>query len=565
MFAVITALAFAIVLVVAGASAMLLERFWLGRGYLAIAYALLGLGLIAQVIWIAYWLLPAAGVVLSFATLAASVVVLVVKPVWSRWRTWLPLVVLTLALGAVYLGFLFLYGGSDDPFTTAALRFRTMPPDNVIQHLFADRLWKGQPTTLVIGDWNGSDRPPLQSGFLLLVRPFEGLFGVAPAADVYDSTNLRFAFAASVAAQLTWIPATYALVRSLGFHGRVASLSVAFVAFIPLTVLNSVYTWPKLLSAGLAVAGIALLIDAARNATHRPLVPFASAATLAILAILSHGGAALALPIFIAIGFIVLRRYPLRRAGAIAAISAACVLALYAPWLLYGRFADPSHDRLLKWHFAGYIPPDNSSFLSRLIEAYTTTPIVELLSNRVSNLQRVFDFSFASRFGEGGIGVAREADFYATTWSIGLGFMLALGFIVTGVGLRVAKKAIGERARISLVLLLAAMASIVLWAVAMFLPDGAVVHQGSPIWLILLAAVPFAWLAEKRPVIAVIALLVQLAYSAIVYWSPIDGQPSDLSRTALMIVIAGGLLSGLAVGASFRLERAMPPHNVRIR
>ena len=54
----------------------------------------------------------------------------------------------------------------------AANRFLVnMPGDNQIPGLFADRLWSGQSRGQVMADWLSSDRPPLQTGWLLLTKP----------------------------------------------------------------------------------------------------------------------------------------------------------------------------------------------------------------------------------------------------------------------------------------------------------------------------------------------------------------------------------------------------------
>lgn len=542
MFAIAAALPFAVISLVVGAAILLTRRAWTRHPFLAPAYGLAVVGLIAQLIWIAYWILPIVGAILSVGVVITSIVFLVYSRFWQEWRIWLPL---TLAAAGVLLftiGFSFLWGGATDPFTTLAARFRGMPPDNVIQYLFADRLWKGESTTALIGDWNGSDRPPLQSGLLLLVRPFEVPFGAGSGAEVYSELNLRFGAFASITSQLLWVPGVFALVRALRFSPRIALLAVAFVSVIPVAITNTSFTWPKMMSAGLAIAGIAILTNSILEKQHLPAIPLTVAAVLAILAILSHGGAALALPIFVVLAIIIVRNAGVQQSARAGVIAVAAVLFTYLPWIIYGKFADPSYDRLLKWHFAGYIPPDESSFTDRLMQAYSSTPLADLIAARVSNLQRVFDVSFAARLTSEGVSNSREQDFYSTFPSIGLAAVLLVGFTAAYIALRISRRSLSARARISAVLLLSALLSVVIWSLVMFSPDSAIVHQGSYIWLLLFASIPFAWLAGKRPLIAIAVAAIQAAYALAIYAAPAKDLPAVFSPTATIVAIAGALL-----------------------
>lgn len=550
---VVTAIVPLLILILVGvASAVICRRWWVATPWLSLVFAVLGIGLVAHVIWIAYWLLPIIGVALSISIIVASIVAVVLRFRFD-WRSWAPFGLLFVSVAAVAFGFAFLWGGVADPFTTIANRIRIMPPDNVIQYLFADRLWKHQSTHLLIGDWNGSDRPPLQSGVLLLIRPVETLFGLSPSADNSDSLNLKFGIAGSIASQLLWIPAVYALVRSLGFQARVALVTVAFAAALPLSILNTVYTWPKMLSAAFAIAGLALLLHAIRSLSTAAAFPIGVATVLETFAILSHGGAAFALPVFVVLDIILLRRCSPRRAISAVAGAAIAVSVIYLPWIAYGKFADPSHDRLLKWHLAGHIPPDYSTFLYRFVQAYASTPVRELIAARVSNIQRVLDVSFIARLGKDGIAASREQDFFSTPWAIGLGSILLVGFLCTAVGLRVRRVKLTERGRTSVIVLIASLASMFAWSLILFLPDAALVHQGSYIWLLIFAAIPFAWLVEKRPGLAFVVFLVQLTYAVVAYAGPIAGHPAHVSVAALALTITGAI--GVTVACVSRRRR----------
>jgi hypothetical protein len=224
-------LSFLLLGLVAGASAVVSERAWRDRPVLAPVYAVLGLALVAQVIWLVFWVSPWSGITTSVLVVAASVALLVRARVWTTWRAWAPIVALTASTGLFTVGLAFLYGGAGDPLTTFTNRFMGLPSDNALQHLFADRLWRGDdPSTPLLSDWQGSDRPPLQSGLLLLVRPFGLVLGISPGSQVFSSGVLALGMAASLTAQLVWVPAVHAMVRVLGHSRRTASVTVLFCA-----------------------------------------------------------------------------------------------------------------------------------------------------------------------------------------------------------------------------------------------------------------------------------------------------------------------------------------------
>jgi hypothetical protein len=74
-------------------------------------------------------------------------------------------------IGACYLGLLCLWQSDQSPEYLAANRFMpSLPSDNILPKIIADRLACGQNLKEVFGDWLSSDRPPLQTGFILLLR-----------------------------------------------------------------------------------------------------------------------------------------------------------------------------------------------------------------------------------------------------------------------------------------------------------------------------------------------------------------------------------------------------------
>jgi hypothetical protein len=551
---------FAVLATITGAAVQLLSHWWRATPSLAGAHGLLGLGLALHAMWMAYWVTPGLGIAVAWGLLVGAIVVLVRARAWRSWRGWAGPVALTAGAGAASLGLTFLWGGAQASFATVGLRFvcgpppadggcGPLPPDNLLPQLFADRLWLGEGTAAILGDWNGSDRPPLQSGAILLLRPIAGAFGVPHDAAALDPLNAQWAFAASVVCQLTLIVAVLTLVEALGFHRRVAALAATFATVIPLSVVNVPYTWPKILSGALAVAGVAVLARAIRTRPPRLVVPLTVAASLATLSLLAHGTGAFALPLFACLGMVVLRRHGVRFAETAAACLAvvAVVSAVYAPWQLYATYADPSTNRLPKWHLAGVIAPDDRSLLAALEDSYTSTPLDTLIDARIANLEMAFGPGLEARFSSASDWPMqiRSQDFFTSVYAIGLGTVLCIGlaFVLLICALR--RRPVSARLRLSALLLGLSLLSMLLWICVLFLPGGAVVHVSSHTWLLLFAVIPLACLAARWFWAGVAVTVAQAGYSGAAYWSPAAG-PSNLDP-GWAAVYAGGVLVMAAV------------------
>ncbi len=151
------------------------------RSQLAIWIAgLSGLSLAAYLAFWVYLVSPTLGWIYSVAVLIAAAGTCLVS--WRRLQAaekaalrelWRP--------GALVAGFSlyvsslgFIYGGLGQPLTVAANRFsHQLPVDNGLPLLLAQTLLASRrpiPSLLFI-DWLSSDRPPLQTGFVLLASP----------------------------------------------------------------------------------------------------------------------------------------------------------------------------------------------------------------------------------------------------------------------------------------------------------------------------------------------------------------------------------------------------------
>ncbi|WP_457395555.1 hypothetical protein, partial [Roseateles sp. P5_E1] len=56
------------------------------------------------------------------------------------------------------------------------------------------------------------------------------------------------------------------------------------------------------------------------------------------------------------------------------------------PWIAYQRFIDPPGDRLIKWHFAGKVPPGTESALHALVDAYSHLTPSQWLHARLQDI-----------------------------------------------------------------------------------------------------------------------------------------------------------------------------------
>jgi hypothetical protein len=573
-------LSFLLAGLIAGASAGASHRAWADRPLLAPVYAVLGLGLVAHVSWIAYWVDLRVGIAWSLLVVAAASALLVRQRFWRSWRDWGPVTGLTACVGLVSMGLAFLYGGSGDPLSTLTYRFLVMPSDNVLQHLFADRLWRGGDLSAPIFlDYHGSDRPPLQSGLLLLVRPFGVLLGVDPDAAVFDSGVVSLGLASSVVAQLIWVPVVHSLVRVLGRSQRTASVTVLFCAITPVVFTNTIFTWPKLVAGGFGVGAVVLLADMLLTRRWSD-ARFASAAALAMLSFLSHGTTAFAAPLFVGLGLAVLRRTTRWAAGRGLLVAGACSALLYLPWELYGTFVDPFTNRLAKWHLAGVVVPNDSGFGAALRHGYATTPVSDLIATRLSNLKTVFDVDPRTRltFGDQWLENVRYDDFFHTSWALGWGCLLAVWMTSSYLGSRVRRRRGHGRHRardvpahaapevqLSAQLVLLSAGTVLFWTLIMFLPGGAVVHQGSLVWILLLLSLPFAWCWDHHRRLAGVITFLTGMWAAVAYASPSDasGRLSPIGAATLLVGLALLVACAFGPGSSGRLAGASAERRTR--
>ena len=243
--------------------------------------------------------------------------------------------------------------------------------DNQIPRLFVDRLIEDRAglKSYLLGDWHSSDRPPLQTGMLLLVYPFVGQAGGSLACLLLG-----------VAINIFWIWGLWGFLRALGIAERKILQVLILIALVGAVFINTIYTWPKMLSAALALTvGAAILVRDCPKRIRIFVVGSAGAFSL-----LSHGAALFALFGLITLFWVRRKEWSLRDI----LITFAFTVLIYYPWVGYQKFYDPPGDRLIKWHLAGVVPLDETrSAAAMLVAEYQKAGLHGFAMNKLHNLR----------------------------------------------------------------------------------------------------------------------------------------------------------------------------------
>jgi hypothetical protein len=333
--------------------------------------------------WAGFWAWfagPAFGVTFATAMLAVSVLLIAVfgrRGDLGRFGLSLPLA-LALAVSALYTGIAFLRGGPTAiPYLNVAHLFWP-EPDNGIPMVFAAKLAAHAPLGgyLINGGWLSSDRPPLETGFVLLQWPLWNASG-RPGGYQFLGTVLQSA----------WLPALWAAFRVRGVPAGRTCAAVLATAATGVMYLNTLYVWPKMLAGALALCALAVLVS--RDPGDRWRGAGVLAVALAALSMLSHGATSFGL--LALVPFVIPRRREVT-ARAVAAC-AATLAVLYVPWMLYQHFVNPPGDRLVKWMLAGVAAIDGRGVLRTVIEQYRSLSLPQLLVNKGDSAARLFDNS----------------------------------------------------------------------------------------------------------------------------------------------------------------------------
>lgn len=425
-----------------------------------------------------------------------------------------------------YVGLLYLWQSDHGLGNLAENRFAyPLPIDNELPMFVADRFASGDSPKGHLGDWLSSDRPPLQSGFILLLRIPIRWFG---------DPETR-AYAAGLLFQLLWVPGLWALLRNAGARRAETLSTVALVAFTGFCFLHSVYTWPKLSAAGFVLAGASLFL--LRPTTGSRLGNWAAGAALCALGYLSHGGVIFSL---LALAPLTLLMRPSKT---MLAAALGTFLVIILPWMCYQKFYDPPGNRLFKWHIAGVIPIDERGFIETLQTSYRETTWPNILNNKMSNLAvlvekgpwRIPNLSPANSQAN------QAAEFSHFFRAIGLGFLLLL-FAVGAIWSLYKTKQCNDLLLTALLLVGWAALTLLIWILLMFGPGTTVIHQGSLATLLIFWTIPVVLLGRWWRGLFVLIAGLQIPLF-ITVWGPANAAPhGPLSVGFLALATSGALL-----------------------
>lgn len=347
--------------------------------------ALLATGFVGYAAFWIYFLSPTAGIAYSYLVLLSSCAIVVFASMRARNPARLalarqmivPLVLVALA-SVIIISIGFVYGKPESVQDYAAHRFG--PPFLAIDHflpkLLADDVFHGHIPIPFLGDWLSSDRPPLQAGMALWNYAW-----------THGNRDLPYQVLTTIF-QLIYLAGLWAYLEASKVSRKAMALILATTFFSGFTIINSFYSWPKLLPlAFLFVIAAYLLTDRYRfvRADWRVGVLIGAAAAFAMLC---HGGSAFAL-VGIAATLLLLHRVPSCRF--ISAAAGAAIL-VYLPWSLYQTYYDPPGDRLLKWHLAGMVAAHPKAKLGDLlITNYSKLHLKEVLEYKIMNFSFLFD------------------------------------------------------------------------------------------------------------------------------------------------------------------------------
>lgn len=546
----------------AGTLAISVTRRWHGgHTGVGIAIAVVAAGAISLVAVVGTFVArPVAPYGMAALWLAIFAVVLRRKS-WQGSREFTLVMVLATGAGLLSVGLLYLWGSDLVLWELAQQRFTPsrLPSDNAVPALFAQAIAEGSSTQGLLGDWNGSDRPPLMSGFILATAGPGVVLGQAREA----------AFASSVGAQLLWVPGTWALLRCIGLGPRLVAPPVVFAIGTYTMVVNTAFTWPKLMAAALVLSALAILVSPpARAEEHRWLPPlFCTAVASATLAAVAHGGSIFLVPALVVAGLVAIPS--LRRPTILArrALGAACVgFAFYLPWLLYQRLVDPPGDRLLKWHLAGETDLSKDSALDVVVGAYRDAGLSEVLHNKWTNLVTAFWFEPLRGIVPAGAPFPHgrtNAEFLVGGNALSLAVPVGLGLIAwVGVS-KWRRLPLDHRLRPLASLAALGVMSMVVWALALFGPGSTVVHHGSHAWIIIGLVAPVAGVALASERIAWCIVVMQCAFSAALLVPGTPGfavHPLGLASLVLGVAtIAVSVGSLRTIGEAPSTELGTPP------
>jgi hypothetical protein len=385
------------------AAALFAARRGLTSVPVLLAIFLAASGIVATLAFWAYYAEPVLGESFSYFTVLGAIGIAawalygghLQRPLLRRLATPLAL----WGLGSLFLVFLgFLHGGTDQPLGMAMTRFSApLPNDNAIPYFFGEWFFDhghGEPPPLFAGDWLGSDRPPLQTGYLLARRALG-----------WHDAELQYQVLGIVLQQL-WIVGLWALLLAARVGRLTRALAMATVLVSDVAIVNGFFVWPKMLPAAMLLAAAALVITPLWEQVRRSLWGAALVAALFGLAMLGHGSS-----IFGIVPLLLIAAWRSLPGWRWVGIAVAVGLMLLVPWSAYQRYAEPPGNRLIKWQLAGVIDLDDRSAGETLLDSYREAGIDGTLHNKAENFVVISGGGPMAEHLDEAVGAVKDGDF----------------------------------------------------------------------------------------------------------------------------------------------------------
>jgi hypothetical protein len=431
---------------------------------------------------------------------------------------------LLVLIGVLYVALLCLFPSSLDYYPLANGRWQKLAHDNFLPHAVGWALYNGETLHWPASGWQTSDRPPLQSGWMLLTWVFGSVLRLGD--ETAGGTSALWF-------QLAWVFAAYGLLGSLGMPRRRACAWIAVMSLCGFFIINSVFTWPKLSAGAFGCGVFGLWVIPRPGAVGRAGIVLGGG--LAALAMLSHAGVAFS---FIALVPWVVPRLRLGWGSWARAILLFLILVL--PWVAYQKFYAPPGNRLLKMHLAGQLAVDSRGTWQAIRENYARLSGDQVIAIRRSNfsMQVPTNWTWLHDFSAEGAPKRRGEEFFvllrSLTWWL-------FGFLAFPFALARWRGRIDLRPHLDLILWSAA--TLVVWCLVLFFPRAALLHQGSYSLPITLFALLSVWLELASPWAILAVLLLQGASFATTWAVAGDqvGGPANHVAVAFAVLAAAAL------------------------
>jgi len=345
--------------------------------------------------------------------------------------------------------------------------------DNLLPVAVARALAGGMaPYKLDLGSWQVSDRPPLLSGYLLLILNVLSHL-LAKSARLSAAVGGQ---AAGIMFVSLWVPAAWLGLRLVKIREKDIALLLLVASATGFCIFNSIYIWPKLLAGGYGLMMILSLTALADRPDSRTILLCIAAASGA-LSLLAHGGAVFGA----AAALIVYMPTILRQGLRPMLVSAALGIALLAAWFLWQNVYQPHGNALARFALTGDFGFHRRDVpvLTDVAAAYGRLTLAGFLEMKGNALLTLFGLHRTQcsppgqpTFAEAGLGALRYREFFYLAYATGIAVLAASCCAPFG-----SRKDARASAPL-LMLLLVSVVTILLWLAVMW--DCHIVHHFSP-------------------------------------------------------------------------------------